>query len=189
MTLPNIEPASFEEMLAHIEGEDLGEFRRRQAERADLWAEAQEYMELPPSQWPPLLFNWDLTPEGQRFALDGVKPDAFLEQYPQGFAVGWVALAEFDRVLCHFSRRDTEAELWQLGFSSSLASVLAYLRRGLPITPPLVRPLDSREVILQGGHHRYAAAKASSLEQLPILALKENCAAISAIVRVGWADA
>lgn len=189
MSLPNIEPASFEEMLAHIQGEDLGEFRRRQIERADLWAEAQEYMELPSSQWPSLIFNWDLTPEAQRFALDGVKPDAFLEQYPQGFAVGSVVLVDFDRVLCHFSRRDTESELWQLGFSSSLACVLAHLRRGLPITPPLVRPLDSQEVILQGGHHRYAAAKASSLEQLPILAVKEDCAAISAIVRVRWVDA
>jgi hypothetical protein len=189
MSISNIEPASYEEMLAHIEGEDLAEFRRRQIERADLWAEAQEYKDLPPSQWPPLLFNWDLTPEGQRFALDGVKPDAFLEQYPQGLTVGWVALAEFDRVLCHFSRRDTEAELWQLGSRSTLASVIAYLRRGLPITPPLVRPVDYREVILQGGHHRYAVAKAISLVQLPILAVKENCAGISAIVSVRWVDA
>jgi hypothetical protein len=91
-------------------------------------------------------------------------------------------------VLCHFSRRDGLEELWSLGTPSRLAYLIAYLAHGLPISPPLVKPLRSNEFALQGGHHRYAVAKAKKIESLPIYVEPQNANAVERIVRVNWKD-
>lgn len=166
----------------------MEQFRKERDLRESISHEAEQYLRLPAESWPPLSFNWDLSPEGQRFALDGVPEADFQVQYPKGFCLGWTELAEFDAKLCHYSRRDTPEELWDLGFEHTLAEVIAYVRRGLPITPPLVEPFlpSKKEVRLGGGHHRYAAAKASKQTDLPILVEPENCAVVSSIVPVRW---
>ena len=79
--------------------------------------------------------------------------------------------------------------LWSLGNSSRLAHLIARLARGLPITPPLVKPLPlANEVVLQGGHHRYAAAKATELPSLPIYVEFHNVDVLSKIVSVRWSE-
>lgn len=185
MTIAAFEPKTFEERLAVLNGEDLECFRRKTALRTELSAEARKYIDCPPNKWPPLIFNWDLNSESQCLSLDGVKPADFNCQYPEGFQLGWVDFAEFDAKLCHFSRRDGNEELWALGRKSNLAYVIAYLAKGFPMTPPLVGINSTRELCLCGGHHRYAAAKATQcIEILPIYFEASNYDAINNIVAV-----
>ena len=92
-------------MLAVMDGEPLEEARRRMALNAELHAEGR-YRDAPPSEWPQLEFKWDLSPEGQRQALDGVTSSDFQQRFPIGLRLGWVDFAEFDAKLCHHSRRD-----------------------------------------------------------------------------------
>lgn len=178
-----------EEMLAGLDGEDIAHARKAQEQRAEIWTEAQQYIDLPAEHWPPLNFNWDKRAESQRFALDGKKEAEFKAIYPAGLRLGWVELSRFDPNLCHFSRRDTPEELWKLGSSTKLAEVIAYIVRGLPISPPLVmpHPTQKNELLLGGGHHRYAAAKFSGQISLPILVAPEHCEAVGSIVPVSWA--
>ena len=159
-------PLTFEEHIALLNGESLDSYRLKAAKREKLNAESDHYPRLHPDQWPQLIFNWDPSLNGQRFSLDGVSTQDFFKSYPQGFRQGWVKLAELDLKLCAFSRRDGVQELWEVGSSSRLAYLIAYLAHGLPISPPFVEPLVSNELILRGGHHRYAAAKATGLEAI-----------------------
>jgi len=182
-------PRTYEEGLACLRGEDLAEYRKKAAQRSALSAESNRYRDLPPDQWPDLQFNWDLSFEGRCHTLDGTTPETFQSHYQLGFRLGWVAIANFDAKLCHFSRRDGIEELWSLGTASKLAHLIAYLAHGFPISPPLVKPLPSGELILQGGHHRYAAAKAKELDPIPIYVEPANVASVERIVSVRWQDA
>lgn len=194
MTTPDADslthPMTAAEMLALVRGEDMEQFRKEQELQKALWLESKRYRRLPAERWPPLAFNWDLTPEGQRFALDGEKEQDFRSRYPGGLRLGSVDLLAFDAKLCKLSQRGDPRDVWKHGDDSKLACVIAYLARGLPITPPLVVPveLSKKELFLRGGNHRYAAAKASGQTSLPILVEPEHCEVVSAIVPVQWSD-
>ncbi|NOT11051.1 MAG: ParB N-terminal domain-containing protein [Methylococcaceae bacterium] len=181
-----------EETLAFLRGEDLETYRFNVEQCTRLSLEAKHYIDLQPADWPQLTFNWDLSAESQRFSLDGngVKLPNFQLRYPEGFILGWVDLKEFDDKLCHFSRREGIQELWELGSKLKLAYVIAYLANGLPITPPLVMPEpgNNYEVRVQGGHHRYAAAKATGLAVIPIYVEHCNRKEVTRIVPVHWND-
>lgn len=178
-------PMTMEEVLAVLDGESLDDARRKMALNADLHAEGTRYRDLPPSEWPTLIFNWDLSEDSQQYALDGVKAIQFQQQYPGGLQIGWVNLVEFDIKLCHFSRRAKE-ELWSVGCASKLAKTIAYLSRGLPITPPLVAPVKGKEeLVFRGGNHRYAALKATNFDgEFPIYIAPDNFEAVKQIVKV-----
>lgn len=178
-------PQNIEEVLAVNRGEDLAQYRQQAAERADIWKEGDAYYDLPPDQWPKLQFNWDFSTSSKRFGLDGVSQVDFEKIYPDGLIAGWCSLSEFDRHLCHYSRRDGSEELWELGFKSALAYLIAYLRRGKPITPPIVAFTDKGEFVFRGGHHRYAAAKASGIKRLPIYLEPSNYAKASSLIALG----
>lgn len=81
--------------------------------------------------------------------------------------MGTVALSSLDEKLCHFSRRD-EGDLWESGSAGNLAYLIVYLSEKRPISPPLVKPHIMGEVMLQGGHHRYAIAKEINEKYIPI---------------------
>lgn len=172
-------------VIAGNGGMTVEEYRAKKALNHSLHEEGDAYQGLSPAEWPPLTFNWDFSPERQRFGLDGVAEQEFQEMHPNGLRLGHMPLLTFDRSLAHFSRRDTPEELWSLGSESKLAKTIAYLRRGLPITPPIVAPTGS-EVILKGGHHRYAVAKAVNIETIPFLVAPEDVEKIEGIVEVTW---
>lgn len=178
----------WDKIQAAAAGEDLTEYQAAKALNISLFEEGEAYWDLPVEQWPPVTFNWDVTRESQRFAFDGVKKAEFAESRPNGFKLGWIPLVRFDKHLCHFSRRDGPVELWELGSRSSLARAIAYLRRGLPITPPLITATDG-EFRIVGGHHRYAVAKAVNLEILPIYVDHSDADLVNAIAAVEWESA
>lgn len=172
-------------VIAGNGGMTVEEYREKKALNQSLHEEGDAYRGLPPAEWPTLTFNWDFSPEGQRFGLDGVARQKFQEMHPNGLRLGYMPLLTFDHRLAHFSRRDTPEELWSLGSEFKLAKTIAYLRRGFPITPPIVAPTGS-EVILKGGHHRYAIAKAVNLETIPFLVAPEEVKKIEGLVEVTW---
>jgi len=184
--LPSRDDPAWDRMAAAAAGEDLDTYLAWKRLNASLDEEGGAYRDRPVAEWPNLHFNWDLSPEGQRFALDAVNAVAFRKQHPDGFRLGRIPLPTFDRFLCHFSRRDGPSELWELGAPWKLAKVIAYVRRGLAITPPLVATSEN-ELRIAGGHHRYAAAKAVNLEILPFYAAPSDVPLIDAIVQVDWA--
>lgn len=169
-------------------GQDIGEYRAEKALRIRISEGSQKYVGKPSSEWPEIFLNWDLSKEGQRYSLDGSNKNNFAEHYPEGFLLGYVNLEEFDKKLCKYSRRD-ERELWEVGFEGKLAYLIVYLSENRKISPPLIKPLETGEVIFNGGHHRYAIAKEIGVETIPIHIQPESKAEIDAILNVEWKNA
>lgn len=163
-----------DELFASLEGMPVDIYRKQKAFKNDIRAKAEKIKNLPVESWPKIQINWDVSKEGQKFCLDGVKKEEFEKHYPEGFYVFWICLDAFDDVLCHYSRRG-EDELWNVGSQSKLAEMIVYLSEGHPISPPLAIPLkDSNEIALSGGHHRYAVAKAIGERTIPICVKADN---------------
>lgn len=178
-----LKPQSIEEYLAVLEGEDLTEYRKMQVLRNKLRAEAKKFVNLPPCKWPQLIFNWDLKTESQNYALDGVKTEEFQKSYPSGFCLAWVKFSEFDNQLCQFNRRNDEDEVWSIGCKSKVSEVIAYVARGLPITPILINVNSLNQLCLEGGNHRYVVAKFSkAVKFIPVYYHATRYVAISKIV-------
>lgn len=173
-----------DELLALLRGEDLSIYRIEKALRKEIETEAAQYIDCHQSMWPPLIFNWDLSPASQRHALDGVSQAQFETSFPNGLVSAWVDLVDFDKHLCQLSRRNGDAEVWGLGDKFKLARLIAYLQRGLPITPPMVAVTTTNEFHLQGGNHRYVAAKASGVQSLPIYLEQKNFAKANDLVNL-----
>lgn len=180
-------PMTMEEALAVMDGEDLEVHRAQRVERDEIAEEAERYRLVSPTEWPSLEFNWDFSVEAQRYTLDGCKPDSFTKYFPRGLQLGWVSLQEFDSNLSFQNRRKL-SELWTVGDEGKLAMAIAYIRKGKPITPPLVAPIEGqRQVCLGGGNHRYTVAKFNGQIELPIYVDPKEAEAVSAIVTVRWA--
>lgn len=156
--------------------------------KARITSECEQYLDTPVTLWPTVTFNWDVSKESQCFSLDGYTQNKFLLNYPDGFLLGYVSLAEFDKRLCHYSRRD-EGELWELGSRYGLARLIVYLSEGRPISPPLVKPVEDGELIFQGGHHRYAIAKVTGVDLFPIYVEPHYKSEIDKRIKVQWENA
>lgn len=179
------EELTFDEYLAVLKGDDLDGYRIEKKFRMRIFKESQKYEGTPSSEWPPITFNWDISKEGQRFSLDSITKEGFREHYPGGFLLGYVYLIDFDKNLCAYSRRD-EGELWDVGSSGKLAQLIVYLSERHKISPPFVKPLESKEVIFNGGHHRYAIAKELAIKKIPIHVMPEHKLEIDKILNVEW---
>lgn len=147
-------------------------------------AEATEYIARHSSSWPVLTFNWDLSSASQRYSMDGLSQTEFERTFPNGVVCVWIDLVEFDEHLCHASKRNGEAEVWDLGDKEKLAYLIAYLAHGSPITPPMVAVTPTNEFHLQGGNHRYIAAKASGVLTVPIYMTQETVEKARALVNL-----
>ncbi|MGP9491009.1 hypothetical protein [Psychrobacter sp. AOP7-B1-24] len=174
-----------DEVFAAIAGETLEIHQEKYKLSSRISSEASHYMETDSSDWPPITFNWDLSEEGGRFSLDGENELSFKTQYPEGLILGKVKLDALDKKLCHFSRRD-EGELWTVGSKSSLAYLIVYLSEKRPISPPLVKPHLMGEVMLMGGHHRYAIAKEIGEKYIPIYVEPKYRKEIDKLMEIDW---
>ena len=174
-----------DKILADNSGETLEVYLANKILRSTISDKAKQYIEIGSSGWPPITLNWDLSKEGQRFSLDGENESSFKNHYPEGFILGKVKLDTLDKKLCHFSRRD-EGELWSVGYKSSLAYLIVYLSENRPISPPLVKPHLMGEVILKGGHHRYAIAKEIGEKYIPIYVEPKHRKEIDKIIEIDW---
>jgi|688.fasta_scaffold1131354_1 hypothetical protein len=176
-------PRTIEEALASLKGISVDEYRREKEFKNEIRTRGESFRNKPPSEWPKLTFNWDYTKAAQCHVYDGMSIDKFDQYYPEGLMAGTVNLTEFDIRLTRFNRRDDINDLWKLGNPSKLCYVLAYLEKGLPITPPLVS-VANEELCLSGGNHRYAAAKFSGQMQLPIYVVHADLKLVETLVQV-----
>ncbi|OAI23911.1 hypothetical protein A1356_16770 [Methylomonas koyamae] len=177
-----------DQILAENAGQSIEEYRAEKTLRNRISEIAKGYIGKQSSEWPQIHFNWDVSAEGRRYSLDGASQKKFEKHYPEGFLLGQVVLAEFDRKLCHYSRRD-EGEIWEVGFQDKLAFLIVYLSENRKISPPLVKPLETGEVIFNGGHHRYAIAKEIGEKELPIYVQPKYKSEIEAILNIEWKNA
>ena len=171
--------------LVVMRGKELKGYSRERALRRRIEIDSQRYLEAPISEWPPIVFNWDLSRESQRFSKDCVSSEEFYKSYPEGFCLGSVGLADFDQRLCYFSQRK-DRELWAIGDPFKLAYLIVYLSEGRPISPPFVRPLSNREIVIEGGHHRYAVAKAIGETEIPVYVTPRHKRDLDTLLSVTW---
>lgn len=171
--------------LIVMRGKGLEEVGRERALHRRIKADSQRYLEAPVSEWPPIVFNWDLSQASQRFSKDGISSEEFSKTYPQGFCLGYVSLADFDQRLCFFSRRK-DRELWAIGDPYKLAYLIIYLSEGRPISPPFARPLPCNEIVIDGGHHRYAVAKAVGETEIPVYVTPRHKRDLESLLSVKW---
>lgn len=160
-------------------------YRSERALSRRITIESEKYLEAPVSAWPRIIFNWDYSRTSQRFSKDGASPEEFDKAYPNGFRLGLVVLAEFDEKLCFFSRRK-DRDLWSIGDPFKLAYLIVYLSEGRPISPPLATPMPTREIVIDGGHHRYAVAKAIGLAELPVYVTPRHKEDLESLIKVRW---
>lgn len=168
-----------------MHGKELVGCGRERTLRRRIEADSRRYLEAPVSMWPPIVFNWDLSKESQRFSKDSVSSEEFSKTYPDGFCLGYVSLADFDQRLCFFSRRK-DREIWTIGDPYKLAYLIIYLSEGRPISPPFARPLPSNEIVIDGGHHRYAVAKAMGLPEIPVYVTPRHKGDLESLLYVKW---
>lgn len=178
-------PRTIQEALAELKGISLEDYRREAAHKEKIRARGENFRLLPPSQWPQLKFNWDLTKDSQHYVYDSVSPEDFSRLHPDGLVLGYVDVSELDAKLCHFNRRHSLNELWECGNASKLSYAIAYLEAGLPITPPLVS-VANEGLCLAGGNHRYTAAKFSGEARMPIYVESVNGETVANLVQVSW---
>ena len=177
---------TLEEALAELKGVPLDAYRAQAAAKKKIRERGIQFRKLPPTSWPPLIFNWDLSETSQHYVYDGVDPSGFAKSHPEGLRLGYVDVAEFDRALCHFNRRADLVELWKCGDYRKLCYALAHLEAGLPMTPPFVSVANGK-LCFAGGNHRYTAAKFSGQTCIPIYVKHEDVSSVERLVRVQWA--
>lgn len=163
----------------------MEQVRAQADEEARLTKLGKKYRKRPPSEWPPLRFEWDLDPRSQHFVYDGMSEEEFSKAHPEGLISGQVNVAEFDTVLCRHNKRSDLKELWKYNDDSKLCYAIVYLEAGRPITPPLVSEHNG-ELHFVGGNHRYTAAKFSGETQVTIYVMPKDKEAVQRLVAVAW---
>ncbi len=173
--------------LAQAFGYDSAEHYQLSLEENErVFNKSKDLYNKPPEEWPAIKFNWDYCLESQRHCFDGLSQSEFEKCYPDGLVLGHMPLKEFDKYLCHYSRRDGD-ELWELGSQSKLAKMIVYLSEDRPISPPIIKPVDNKEVIFQGGHHRYAVDKAIGIKEISLYAYPEHVEKLNKSMKIRWA--
>ncbi|WP_305374300.1 ParB/Srx family N-terminal domain-containing protein [Photobacterium leiognathi] len=173
--------------LAQAFGYDSAEHYQLSFEENErVFNKSKDLYNTPPEEWPAIKFNWDYCSESQRYCFDGLSQSEFEKCYPDGLVLGHMPLKVFDKYLCHYSRRDGD-ELWELGSQSKLAKMIVYLSEGRPISPPIIKPVDNKKVMFQGGHHRYAVAKAIGIKEISLYAYPEHVEKLNKSMKICWA--
>lgn len=185
-------------IAAKNSGQTIEEFRSSKNRHDSLTSKAVQIRGAPPSKWPTLIFNWDLTINGRIYSFDSpvflpneVDTYSARKKWKESFKefkLGWVSLEEMDSCLCNYSRRDGLKELWEVGNSFKLAYVVAHISEGFPISPPVIKPTSNDEIILIGGHHRYAAAKAVGEKRIPIYCNSTNKIKVGHLLNIEWVN-
>lgn len=175
------------ELLAGLSEDELFQLihnmtREEYAERTRQIAEAAKLVGLSVQNWPQFEVVWDLSPQSQHLALDGLPPDEFAVAYPGGLRLERVHFKQLDAHLCAFNLRTPE-EVWGVGTDSKAARVLLSWIEGRGVTPPLVGFTNqTSELMLQGGNHRVAVARAKGEVKIPILIAPENYEAVGQLL-------
>lgn len=140
-----------------------------QKERNRQSREAKKLIKLPIADWPEFEVKWDVHPNKQNLAFDGVSVEEFVDDFPDGLILAEVSLDELDNELCSFNKRTPE-EVWGVGSNQKAAEVILNWAEGKKITPPMIRKTNgTNEICIGGGNHRLAVARAKRESKMFIL--------------------
>lgn len=157
----------------------------RKLQEVQLKQDQYEYLE--PKYWPKQPINWVLNKEFHRFALDNLSQQEFEQYYPEGLIAGKALFSSFDKVVSRFTHR-TDDQLWEVGFSDSLAKLLAWVEMGYELTPICIQPDQyfPEHIALAGGNHRYALCKGRREHWIPFLCRPEHKEELSRRLDIEW---
>lgn len=71
-----------DEILAILDGEDPTEAKAIAELNQRIYEESKKYVNKVSSEWPHIIFNWDVSSSSQRFSLDGVTQEQFENDHP-----------------------------------------------------------------------------------------------------------
>lgn len=146
---------------------------------------------LPPHQWPKLHFNWDTSSTAYLHTVDapsGLQPRNHVPEELE-LSLGWAPLLSIDARLAPYSRQEHIADFWQLGLSHKFTRLLKHLADGCPISPPMLKVVESGHLFLAGGHHRYAIARVAQIQELPFFVEASARELVAGVVPVRWSAA
>lgn len=136
---------------------------------------ASVYKGMAIRRWPDFDVLWDLAVESQHRALDGSDWESFKEEYPNGvMLLKDVRLSRLDTLLCDLHKQRPE-EFWRIGDKDKKLGVLKSWLSRKALTPPLVAlHNDGKSLIIAGGNHRLAVARAKGTQLIPLLIYPEK---------------
>ncbi|MBM9515047.1 hypothetical protein [Desulfogranum marinum] len=163
------------------------ETEEERKERRRIHEAASKYLYLPIDRWPDFKIVWDFSPTRYHYAFDGLTPEKFEINYPNGLKLGVVNFDEFDSKLAKFSRREYD-EIWTVGSVYKVARAILHWVERNRMTPPLIIPQDD-EINIAAGHHRVAVCKGKQVETLPVLSERKNVERLERILpSLIWAE-
>ncbi|WP_019030199.1 hypothetical protein [Colwellia piezophila] len=127
------------------------------------------YQDIPINKWPPFEVLWDESLENVRFYGDGYSIESVKTRHPEGLKIADVELSELDKKLFHMNRQRVD-EFWDVGLKSKKSDVIKHWMAQEKMTPCKLCIHDNQmEIILGGGNHRLAVARAKALKVIPVL--------------------
>ncbi len=127
---------------------------------------SEKYIDSPVSVWPSIDIKWDYRKRSQFLIMDRSTPELFKDDFPHCFCIGEVFFRELDSKIFKFKATEEDGT-WGIRNKRKLAYLIEHFSRGLPVSPPLVKPKEG-VLLLQSGCHRYALAKALMVMKMPI---------------------
>ena len=146
----------------------------------------KQFLNMPIADWPTFKVQWDYKLESQRFAWDNDWDGltGFLQDYPEGVKLFEVDLANLDSKLLRSSLQ-TKDEFWEVECTDKKAKIIFEWNEGKRLTPPLIVPCDDGlHLVVGGGNHRLAVARAHGERCVPILVLPKDVSMIRTILNV-----
>jgi hypothetical protein len=142
------------------------------AERARINALAEQIIGEPVDRWPTFEVTWTTDPTLHYWTFDGEDPESVNlgELKPRTD----VPLASIDAALTRWWQRRAD-EVWTVGDPRKAARIIVRWSEGLPMTPAMLAPTaDFKNLVIAGGNHRLAVARAKGATVVPILMKSEQ---------------
>jgi len=146
---------------------------------------------LPIENWPQLYFNWDTSAHAYQYTIDSPSGLLPTDHSPFNYvlSLGWASVSSIFNLLSPYSSQRDKPDLWDRGCPNKFARLLQHLSEGRPVSPPMLKVVESGHLFLSGGHHRYIIAQASGVLELPFYVDREHVDRLSAILPARWCDA
>jgi hypothetical protein len=143
------------------------EVKVRSAERARINRLAEKVEGTPLAEWPPFDVVWQLDPAQFYFVFDGAEPGSVRPDKLR--MLNDVPIAKIDSVLTPYWHRRAD-EVWSVGDARKAARVIVHWSEGRAMTPAIVAPTeDHSQLVIPGGNHRLAVARAGGIVRVPVL--------------------
>lgn len=144
-------------------------------ERArELNQRAQQFIGMPPAQWPQFEVRWDTDPAMAYYCVDGSDPISFTESHPGG--VSLLEAVSVQAIYANVTHQWYQAasEILKVGTPATKARIITEWIDGMSLTPALIHLYDDRIHLMISGNHRLAVAQARGVKIVPVWVYAEE---------------